>query len=287
MPPPPPGGLAEFFELLARIDPGDGPRKLQFDLARDAAVDLFHRITRLGKKLQQRLERATERRHAVRDRHRDLLEHLARGSLLFSPAAEVTPTEKVDQLVADYKRLRKRTFPVLANMLHAAGGGPDRVYLTLLTDEVLARGECILVEYLVLHAGQTRTADQDRRFVEELRGHLVGRVNRVLARRTGYHITPEVGAHLNTLVQVAVEFLWDLLHTNPPLRLYFADPGSPFDPERHERLSGRMPRHPRIVRGTLFPGLVRYGPARTLLAPVRVSTRRISRSAPPPSDTDG
>lgn len=279
-----PDGLAEFFDLLGRVEPAEGARKLQFDLARDAAVDLFNRLTQQTEKLQRRLDRSRLRRRALVTRHHELLDHLARGHVVFAAESEPSPPGQADELIATYRRLRKRTFPVLANMLHAAGGGADRVYLTLLTEEVLARGQCIIAEYLVLHSMHPRTPEQDRRFREELLAHLGGRVNRALARKTGYHLTPEVGGHLNTLLQVTIAFLWELLLSHPPMRLFFAEPGSPFDAERHERLSGHTPRHPRLVGATLFPGLLRHGPPRTLLAPVRVSTRRVTSSDPDAPD---
>lgn len=273
--------LAEFFALLDRANPGEGPRMLQFDLARDAATELFGRQAKQIQRLQRRLDRMTERAAILKERHRDLLRHLPQSSLTFQPAeGEARPG--LDEVVATYSRLRQRSVPVLVHLLHVAAGGNERTYLQILTEEVLDRGSHILTEYLLLHSAAPRTADEDRHFTEGLCDHLAGKVNRVLAHRGGYQVTPEVGAHLATLIRVAVAFLRDVWLSEPPLRLLFPDPETPFDPDQHERLGGRSPRLDRIVSATLFPGLVHHRADGGVIARARVSTRRHS-----PPDTSG
>jgi len=278
-----PNELREFLDLLARLNPGEGARKLQFDLARDAAVDVFRRLRRRMQRLEERMERREQQRDTVQRRHLSLLHDLAVGGVVFTRPVGSAPVTS-DELIATFRRLRSVDFPHLARLLRDTGDFDPAIFMHLLVEEVLINGAALLVGHLARHSREERTIEEEKHFLDELRHRVAGFVNQSLARRTGYRMRPEMGGHLDTLLADALPFLEDLLTSTPAMRLLIPSPGDPCDPDQHERHSGRPLRSKREVKAVWFPGLITYGPEGGTLEKAQVVTRRVSRSAQRPPD---
>ena len=173
------------------------------------------------------------------------------------PAPAGRPAVGQETLLATFRQLKTQDFPALAATLHDQIGKADVLaYQRFLMDEILIKGSWMLVEHLVRHAGEQRTAEADSEFTGQLRDHIAGSVSKGLVRKVGFQMTAEVGRQRDALIAGAIEFLDDLLTAAPPGRLLLPRLGSPFDPERHEPIPGCPEAGERKITATLFPGCV-------------------------------
>jgi hypothetical protein len=270
---------------MGQIHPSEAATRLQLDMARDAGLEAFRRLARQVKRFRARLGRAREKRRDAQEQLRGVLHDLAAGPVALPRPAGAAPVPQ-DQVLAAFHRLATDDFPALAGALHEAVGRVSAVsYQCFLVEEVLAKGSYILIERLLRHAARGRSATDEGHYLDELRHHLAGKVNRALGRQSGYQVTPEVGGQLDTLLRHSLTFLGDLLASEPPGRLLLPLSGAPFDPERHEPIPGRPATGELVVRATAFPGYAVFEDPPRLVVKARVYTRRAgaaARPGPPP-----
>lgn len=284
--------IAEFVRLLGQIHPSEAASRLQLDMARDAGLDAFRQLAARIKRHKARRDRARQRRRIAQDRLLAVLHDLASGPFVLPRPQDETDVP-IEALLATFHELTGDDFPGLARQLHDAIG-PKADLLALrcfLVEEVFAKSSCILVEHLVRRAARSRPDDDEARFLDDLRHHIAGKINRTLARQMGYQVTPEVGRQLDALLVKSLHFLHDLLAGSSPARLILPLSGAPFDPQRHDPAPGRPASGTLVVRATLSPGFVLLEQPPRLLARAQVYTTRVrdevSPEGPLPPDEAG
>lgn len=257
------GPLVEVKRRLEQIAGKHPDTRLTVDMARDAVQEAERQLAFLA----ARARRSRRKRLRQRDHIRELFDALARVPV--PPWSVPEPSSLQEETVASYRQLREQGLPNLARELHAAANrGDTRDYLLLLSDQVLRRGQRMLIEGLVHHPGTARVA-----LAERIRPLLGGQLCKVLARQAGYRMAAEPGKSTDALLRQALALLDALMHTSPSLRLFWAEPGEAFDPSRHERSAGKPASDGRAIRATLLPGLWLPGEGRVLERAL-VATRR-------------
>lgn len=254
--------LLEVHQRLEQIVQAYPAARLLVDMARDAATE----AARLQAAILSHVRRLRRKRDLQRDEGHRLLDALAESPAILAPKAAVQP----EALTEAFALLKRETFPNLARRLYdEAGRGEPRDFQVILVEGILRHGQRPLVEAQLLHVGKDRAALRER-----LRQHVARRLGKNLVAQTGFRVTPDVGAKIDEVIRRSLTLLDDVLHTNPPARLYWPGPGAPFDPEWHERTGGKPGNEGRMVRGTLFPGLRVFGPTGGPLERAVVATRR-------------
>jgi hypothetical protein len=283
----PPKALTEFFRLLEQIRPGEKASRLQLDMAKDAATEVFGKLLRQSERLLQRLARARDRRNAIHARLLSVLQDLATGPVRMPRPAGLPPITH-EQLEVTFRELADKDYPAVARTLHAAIGKSDTLaYERFLVEEVFLKASIILVEHLVRRAGHPWPTDAELRFLEGLRHHVAGSVNQNLARQTGYLVTLEVGGELDKLLEKTLQLLFDLQTSDPPGRLLVPALASDFDPARHEAIAGRPSTGALIVRATIFPGYIILSDPPRVVVKAKVFTKRVNGQTGPEDSTPG
>jgi hypothetical protein len=279
-----PSPSQELMQLLGRIAANHPTARLEVDLARDAALEAFHRLHRDFTKLShfvRRLYRARKQRTELQGRLVRLLHELSTGSVLL-PRPAGRPALPHEPLLEVYRRLRGHDMPEMARTLQAAVGRKDAAtYLRFLAQEVLIKGAWSLAEQLLRHGHEPFNAEREKEFMERLRHHVAGKVCQGLARKAGYQVTPEVGKQLDVVIDRSLWLLQDLLLAAPEGRLIVPRDGSAFDPARHEAAPGRPHEGALRIRATLFPGYAVVGPDARVVEKALVYTERPKTAAAP------
>lgn len=279
-----PSPSQELMQLLGRIAANHPTARLEVDLARDAALEAFHRLHRDMTKLShfvRRLYRARKQRSELQGRLVRLLHELATGPVLL-PRPEGRPAMAHEPLLEVYRRLRDHDMPEMARALQSAVGRKESAaYLRLLAQEVLIKGCWALAEHLLRHGHEPFNAEREKEFIDRLRHHVAGKVCQGLARKAGYQVTPEVGKQLDGVIDRSLWFLQDLLLAAPEGRLIVPRDGSAFDPARHAAAPGRPQEGALRIRATLFPGYAVVGPDARVVEKAQVYTARPAAPAPP------
>ncbi|MBY0231134.1 MAG: hypothetical protein K2W96_17755 [Gemmataceae bacterium] len=256
--------LAEILERIegfAKRHPGE---RLEADLARDAVVDAGRQLHFLAGKVRL----ARRKRKRLRDDAARLLDALTHSPAPRWPMPE-TP-DLLEPLADNYRRLKNEAFPAFASRLCAAAGrGEPRDFALVLCDTILRRGERILVEGLILHPTAGRPA-----LIERVRPLLGGQLVKVLARRAGHRMSPEIGQLADQLIRLSLTLIDGMLHTFPAVRFYWPAIGTVYDAAKHERTPGKAePAGERFVRFPLFPGLA-FADGPRLVERAVVATRK-------------
>lgn len=276
-----PSPSQELMHLLDRIAANHPTARLEVDLARDAALEAFHRLHRDLTKLSQfvrRLYRARRQRSELRGRLVRVLHELTTGPTLL-PRPQGRPSATPEQLHTAYRALRGEAIPEIARTLKVAVGSKDVVtYQRFLAQEVLIKGAWSLAEQLLRHRREPHNTEREKEFLDRLRHHVAGKVCQGLARKVGYQVTPEIGKQLDGMIDAALQFLQDLLLATPEGRLLLPRDGATFDPALHEALAGRPSEGPLRVRATVFPGYVLLGPEPEVIEKALVYTERPRRA---------
>ena len=249
----------EFAERLDHIAKTYPAARLMVDLAHDAGLEIYSKQGKQIRKLSNDVVKAKKKRSAMHHRLIDLL-HKAATSPVGLPRPPEHPVVEHDQLLVKFRQFRSTAFPALAQLLHAKIGRADAtVFQKFLVDEILIKGSWIMVEHLMRHAGEPRTAEDDAVFAEQLRDHIAGRVGQRLARQAGYQMTADVGQQRDVLIGKVVAFLDALLTATPPGRLLLPLPNSIFDPVRHAPIAACPDTGELRMTAMLFPGYVVFG----------------------------
>lgn len=254
--------LLEVHQRLDQIVAAYPATRLLVDMARDAATE----AARLQAAVLSQLRRMRRKRERQRQEAHHLLDALAASPAVLAPASAVAAAS----LIEPFGQLKREVYPALARRLHDTGGrGEARDFQVLLVEHVLRHGLRPLVESQLLQPSKDRATLRER-----LRAHMAGRLGKHLAAQAGYRVTPDIGVKIDEVIRRSLALLDDVLHTSPPARLYWPEPGAKFDPEWHERGGGKPGNDHRVVRGTLFPGLRLFGPNAGVLERAVVATKR-------------
>jgi hypothetical protein len=275
-----PSDLADLLGQLDRMkqDPTASEVRLRADLARDSAQELFVKMRRQLRKQQIQIRKLHERSERWRNRLTDLLHELCSGPVVLPPVPGSKPASH-DELTAGFRKLKNEDVAGLAQTLRAAVGAGDLpAYQLFLVEEIVVKGCCIVAEHLIRLASSPAVASE-REFMDRLRHHVAGNVRHGLARRLNYKLTPEVGKDLDAVIASALRLLEDMLTASPPGRLLLPREGSPFDPQRHEALSGRPSTGDLKVKVTLFPGYVILGEPPVVAEKAVTYTERVERDS--------
>jgi hypothetical protein len=250
------------MQRLDQIAAAHPPARLLVDLARDAAIEAYRKKKERTLRLASEVERMRKKRDLLHNRLLTVLHELTTGTVLL-PRPAGSPAPSHDQLLETFRQLRSKSFPGLAQTLHARVGRSDvAAYQRFLVDEILIKGSRIVVEHLLRQAGHAG-GDDEGHFREQVRDYIAGNVDQGLARKLGYRMTADVGLDRDVVIDQSIAFLTDLLTATPPGRLLVPLPHEPFDPLRHEASPGRPAEGNAVVLATLFPGyLIRDEPTR-------------------------
>jgi hypothetical protein len=262
--------LSELLHCIEQLGPAEGPRRLQLDLIRDAAMELNSSLQRRIAKAEARVGRRDKKLRRLQRRWRHLLADLADGPTRFTQPADWPATSNAE-LLALYEQLLNRDYPAAVALLRDVSGGRASQCLRLLVEQVLIQGRLLLVEYLARQGSQQPNGESTDRFLDRLGQYLLRKVGKSLARQTGFAMSAEVSGRLNGLIQESLQLLLGLFVSEPVMRLVVPSTGQPFDSACHEASASRpLPANP-VVAAILFPGLRSFEGQGSLLHRTRVA----------------
>src|SRR5262245_24379455 len=173
-----PSPSQELMQLLKRIAANHPSARLEVDLARDAALEAFHRLhkdmTRLSH-FVRRLYRARKQRTELQGRLARLLHEVSTGAVAL-PRPAGRPDVPHEQLMEVYRRLKLHDVPDLARAIQAAIGRKQAAtYQRFLVQEVLIKGGWSIAEQLIRHGHEPFSAEREKEFLDRLRHHIAGK----------------------------------------------------------------------------------------------------------------